>query len=130
MSSARRMPDGTLCWSGSTCRRHGVAAVRAATAEKLKLTAIAPFNQEAKRKLNDLTNPFLEELQVEINQKYFKLFEKLQHEIPAQVEDEQLPNMKSVRRGLNNADDMGKKILDFEGLATRSELTEEDRQSS
>lgn len=129
MSSPRRMPDGSLCWSGASCRRHGTVATRTAKKEALKLVLTAPFNAEAKAKRNDVMDDFIKELRDEVNKKYVQLYEIIRHDIPENVEDEQLPDMKAVRRGLNAPEDLRKKVLDFEGLVTRSEVLEEDQKT-
>lgn len=129
MSSARRMPDGSLCWSGPTCKRHNVAAIKASKKELAALKVGAMFSPVKKRELANRNDSFLQEIEKRQRKAYVQVYENLSHKIPDKIEDEQLPNMRSVRRGLNKDDDVRKTILDYEGLALRCELTQDDKDS-
>lgn len=123
------MPDGTLCWSGPNCKRHSIAATKAEKQQLLALKVGSLISSDKRDKLKRETNPMMKEIENRLQKAYLKVYESLTSQIPEIIDDEQLPNMRSVRRGLNGDGNLQKTILDYEGLAFRCDLTEDDKKT-
>lgn len=114
------MPDGSICWTGAKCRRHGAYF----TKNPLK-------KNTQQRELNKNPETHLDkweaELRAQANKIYGTIYENLLETGQLTYEEETFQNSRNIRKGLNGENKTKLNHLDGEAIQVRMELTKEEK---
>lgn len=120
MSTGKRMPDGSVCWTGATCRRHGSYFTKNPFK---KLAQVKELNKEPETLREKFESEYLEH----INQIYGHIYDTLLKTGELKYEEESFQNSRNVRRGLNGDNKTKLNQLDGEAIQVRMEITKEEK---
>ena len=120
MSNGKRMPDGSVCWTGSSCRRHGAYFTKNPLKKLAQTKELNKEPQTPKEK-------FEAEYRNHINKIYSHIYDNLLKTGELKYEEEDFQNSRNIRRGLNGDDKTKLNQLDGEAIQVRMEMTQEEK---
>lgn len=120
MTTGKRMPDGTICWTGPACRKHGHFFTKNIFRKVRLSTKNNPTSKQTARQAEET---------LELNQIYGQLYNYLMKTAPPVFENEEHKPETSTRQGLNGTDKTKINQLNLEALQVRMEITDEEKQT-
>ena len=116
------MPDGSICWTGPSCRKHGSFF----TKNPLKKFVQNRTQQKTSKPLTQSEEWEAEERE-EVTKLYSNIYDSLLKTGTLTFEDEPFPKEGSPRVGLNGQDKTKINQLNAEAIQVRMEITPEDK---
>lgn len=129
MSNGKLMPDGSRCWTGSKCRKHGMYFKKTFPlhAKKVEFETKKGISKVHKSE-HYKAYPWLDEITVKRNQLYNQMYETYTKQNIA-YENAELPKDKTVRKGINAENNNAFKTLTMESLQLSMEIDQENKDS-
>lgn len=122
MSNGKKMPDGTICWTGPACKRHGVFFKK--TRNLLGKTSYVVKDIPEKNKPKDV-DEWMQQMLAEKHKLYTEIYERTQNSVT--FEDQNFTPANKSRKGINNENSDGLKQIDSESIQLRMEAEKEDQ---